>query len=59
MKKIPQDPLMCMSFVNTKLRDQYLSLDAFCEDYELERAALEEKLLAVGYRYDQVRNQFR
>lgn len=59
MNKIPQDPIMCMSFVNTKLRDQYSDLDALCEEYEVERTALEEKLLAAGYRYDEGQNQFR
>lgn len=59
MKKIPQDPVMCMSFVNTKLRDQYSSLDAFCEDYEADREVLEEKLRTAGFLYDEAQNQFR
>ena len=28
--KLPEDPVMLLSFVNTKLRDQYASLDALC-----------------------------
>ncbi len=55
---LPSDPIMCMSVVNTKLRDLYGSLEALCEDLDEDRAALEEKLLAAGFRYDSERNQF-
>ena len=56
---IPQDPYMLYSYVNLKLRDEYPSLDALCEDLELDRAALEEKLSAEGFAYDAGRNSFR
>ncbi|MBQ7689066.1 MAG: DUF4250 domain-containing protein [Clostridia bacterium] len=55
---LPQDPLLLMSVVNTKLRDYYADLDALCEDVNEDRAALEAKLSAIGYFYDQQRNQF-
>lgn len=58
-KKIPKDPIMCMSFVNTKLRDSYLGLDEFCRDYETDREELERKLEAAGYIYDKEQNRFR
>lgn len=56
--KIPNDPMICLSFVNTKLRDQYSSLELFCEDYETERSQLEEKLEKIGFHYDETRNCF-
>ena len=56
---IPQDPYMLYSYVNLKLRDEYPSLDALCEDLELDRAILEEKLSAAGFAYDEGRNCFR
>ena len=56
---IPQDPFMLYSYVNLKLRDEYPSLDALCEDLELDRAILEEKLSAAGFAYDEGRNCFR
>ena len=56
---IPQDPFMLYSYVNLKLRDEYPSLDALCEDLELDRAALEEKLAAAGFVYDEARSCFR
>lgn len=55
---LPKDPLLLMSVVNTKLRDYYADLDALCDDLNEDRAALEEKLAAIGYRYDNQRNQF-
>ena len=58
MKILPDDPLLLMSVVNTKLRDHYASLDALCEDLNEDRAALEAKLADIGYSYDQQRNQF-
>ncbi|MBR5424368.1 MAG: DUF4250 domain-containing protein [Clostridia bacterium] len=55
---LPNDPLLLMSVVNTKLRDYYADLDALCDDLSVDRAALEEKLATIGYIYDKQRNQF-
>ncbi len=59
MAHIPSDPFMLLSFVNMKLRDEYDSLEALCEDLSLEKDAISEKLEAVGYRYDEGAKQFR
>lgn len=59
MAHIPSDPFMLLSFVNMKLRDEYDSLEALCEDLSLEKDAINEKLEAVGYRYDEGAKQFR
>ena len=55
---VPKDPVMLYSFVNLKLRDFYSGLDDLCEDLELVRGELEEKLAAAGYHYDAGKNQF-
>ena len=55
---LPKDPMILLSVVNTKLRDEYDSLDALCEDLDLDRTELEQKLEAVGFRYDAARNRF-
>ena len=55
---LPSDPIMLLSFVNMKLRDQYASLDALCEDMDTSKEAIIAKLLEVGYEYHQERNQF-
>lgn len=55
---IPKDPVMLLSFINLKLRDFYSSLDAFCEDTGEDKKAIEEKLAAIDYHYDEGQNQF-
>lgn len=55
---IPKDPVMLLSFINLKLRDYYGNLDALCEDMELDRKELMEKLGMINYRYDEEKNQF-
>lgn len=55
---IPQDPVMLLSFVNLKLRDFYGSLDALCEDLDVDKDALIQKLAGINYEYNEERNQF-
>lgn len=55
---IPNDPIILLSYINTKLRDFYSSLDELCDDMELQKSEIENKLAAVGYRYQKERNQF-
>lgn len=59
MSHIPSDPFMLLSFVNMKLRDEYDSLEALCEDLSLEKNTITEKLEAVGYKYDEGAKQFK
>ena len=55
---LPKDPILLLSVVNTKLRDYYPSLDALCDDMDVSREVLEEKLGMIDYRYDAEKNQF-
>lgn len=55
---IPNDPAILLSYVNTKLRDEYASLDIMCDDLQLNRAELEQKLEAIDYKYDEALNKF-
>ena len=56
---LPKDPFMLMSVLNTKLRDRYDSLEALCDDLELDRDKLTVRLHEAGFDYDPERNQFR
>ena len=56
---IPEDPVILLSFVNTKLRDEYPNLDELCASLGENRAKLERKLTAIGNNYDPQVNQFR
>ena len=51
--------MMCVSFVNTQLRDGFSDLDEFCREFEVERAGLEDKLSEAGYAYDRAVNRFK
>ncbi len=55
---LPKDPMLLLSVVNTKLRDQYTSLDALCEDMQADREEMETKLQNIDYTYDENTNQF-
>lgn len=55
---IPQDPVMLLSFLNLKLRDFYESLDALCEDLDINREEILEKMKRIDYTYDEGKNQF-
>ncbi len=55
---LPKDPIMLLSFVNTKLRDFYDSLDVMCRELDADRQEIEERLESAGYHYDAERNQF-
>ncbi len=55
---IPNDPVMLLSFINLKLRDFYGSLDALCEDLDVDKAEVVEKLAGIDYHYNADRNQF-
>jgi hypothetical protein len=56
---IPHDPIILLSWLNTKLRDDYSSLDELCNAMNLERQQLEEKMSTAGFIYDPAVNQFR
>lgn len=55
---IPNDPVMLLSFVNLKLRDYYKSLDALCEDLDVNKEEILSKLGNIDYHYEEERNQF-
>ena len=55
---LPQDPMMLFSVVNMKLRDFYPSLDALCEDLNVDKEELMAKLAAFGFEYSEVHNKF-
>lgn len=55
---IPKDPVMLLSFVNLKLRDFYTDIDALCEDMDVDKNEIIEKLAGIDYHYDKEKNQF-
>ena len=55
---IPKDPVMLLSYVNLKLRDYYGSLEKMCEDMDISRSEIEEKIASIDYHYNEEKNQF-
>ena len=58
MQNLPQDPMMLFSVINMKLRDYYRSLDELCEDMNVDKQELIEKLAAFGFEYSEENNKF-
>ena len=56
--QLPEDPMMLYSFINMKLRDFYPSLDALCEDMNVEKEVIVRTLKRVGFEYNPERNRF-
>ena len=55
--KLPEDPMMLYSFINMKLRDFYPSLDALCEDMNVEKEVIVRTLKRVGFEYNPERHR--
>ena len=58
MDRLPNDPMILYSAVNMLLRDNYGSLDELCDDMNVNRKDLEDKLAAVGFKNDEKQNKF-
>lgn len=56
---LPQDPMMLLSVINMKLRDQYESLEALCDDMDASIDEIIVTLANIGYTYDRNNNQFK
>ena len=55
---LPRDPMLLLSVVNTKLRDYYHSLDALCDDMNVNKEEIISALKLIDYAYDSDRQQF-
>ena len=55
---LPQDPMMLLSFINMKLRDEFSSLDELCASLGVSRKYIEESLSKAGFEYNPEENKF-
>lgn len=53
------DPNILLSMVNMKLRDKYSSLDDLCDDLDISKNEIVEKLKEIGYEYNKEENAFK
>ena len=58
MTNIPNDPMMLLSFINTKLRDEYSSFQTLCYELELDASEITDKLSQIDYTYHEDLNRF-
>lgn len=56
---LSMDPNILVSMLNMKLRDQFDSLEAYCEDVGVTEEELNEKIKVTGRAYDRETNQFK
>lgn len=56
---LPKDSIMLLSYINTKLRDEFSSLQNFCENYDISADEIKEKLAKINYFYNEEENQFK
>ena len=55
---LPRDPIILLSYVNTKLRDEYDSFDELCAALDADSRCVSQTLASIGYCYDAKKNQF-
>ena len=55
---IPKDPVMLLSFLNLKLRDEYRSLDDLCKSLCIDETEITSKMKTIGYDYSSTENRF-
>jgi len=56
--QLPGDPAMLLSFINTKLRDEFPSLDDLCKSMVIDEEDIVNPLKSINYAYDSKANQF-
>ncbi|MEE1315505.1 MAG: DUF4250 domain-containing protein [Faecalimonas sp.] len=58
MDTLPKDAMLCLSVVNTRLRDVYPTLETLCAELDVEQDMLMKKMAEIDYVYDKEQNQF-
>lgn len=56
---LPKDPMILLSFVNTKLRDEFTNLEEFCKEEDISIESLKEQLESIGFQYNETIRQFK
>lgn len=56
---LPEDPIMLLSVINMKLRDEYDSIEALADGLDEDKDKIIKKLEAAGYKYERACNQFK
>ena len=55
---LPNNPFVLLSYINTKLRDNYSSLDELVDDLDLNKEEIINTLKSINFEYDSNLNKF-
>lgn len=55
---IMMDDIMALSWINTKLRDEYSDLECLCDDLDFVMQEVLEKFSKINYTYNNEKNRF-
>lgn len=58
ISELPQDDAILMSYLNTKLRDVYASLDDLCHDMHIDKDEITQRMAKAGFEYSEQYNKF-
>lgn len=58
-RMIPSDPMILLSYVNLKLRDEFSSLEDMCDRLDVDKQEIIDKLASINYKYNPDQNQFK
>ncbi|MGN0436571.1 MAG: DUF4250 domain-containing protein [Wujia sp.] len=58
LDNMPKDPMMLLSFVNTRLRDDRIGPDELCKQLNADVSELFDRLASIGYAYSKDLNRF-
>ena len=53
------NPNILLSIINTKLRDNYKSIEDLCDDLDYSKNEIDDLLNSIGYYYNQNLNQYK
>ena len=56
--ELPNDPIILLGILNTKLRDYYSNLDALCDDMHINKSEILKKMKDAGFEYSPENNKF-
>ena len=56
---LPSNPFVLLSYINTKLRDDYSSLDILVDDLSCSKEEIIKVLESINYFYNEDLNQFK
>ena len=58
MDQLPRDPAILLSYINTKLRNEGVTLAEFCREIDADEREIRDVLSEIGYTYHEARNRF-